>query len=104
MSRYLIVLLSSAILLATAVAVRAQDSESKRQPGVPLTKPVEGPASGSQNAGSTGWTGGAGSTQMGVTSEGRPESNQPEVVKGLDPGKDGAGQNGTRQPPSKESK
>jgi hypothetical protein len=76
--------LSAVILLGSAIAVPAQGYDDRRQPGVAPTQSKVGPASGSQNMSSTGWTGGEGSTHMDVTHEGPPESGQPEVAKGHD--------------------
>ncbi len=84
MLSYLPIALSIAILAGTGTAF-ATDSDAKSQPGMPSTGLQDGPNSGTQNMGSTGWTGGEGSTRMGVTDEGG--SGQPAVVKGLDPKK-----------------
>ncbi|MGA7328288.1 MAG: hypothetical protein WBX25_28315 [Rhodomicrobium sp.] len=86
MRSYLPIALSIAILAGTGTAF-ANDSNAKSQPGVPPTGLQDGPNSGTQNMGSTGWTGGEGSTRMGVTDEGPRGSGQPAVVKGLDPKK-----------------
>ena len=85
--------LSAAVLIAIGVPALVQadeqsHKEDKTQPGAPKNEMKDGPDSGSKNMGSTGWTGGEGTSWTGVTAEGRPESNQPETAKGLDPTKD----------------
>jgi hypothetical protein len=65
------------------------DCDPNKQAASP-SQPKEGPNSGSQNLGSTGWTGGEGTTRMGVTDEGPPGSGHPEIAKGLDPKNDTA--------------
>jgi hypothetical protein len=61
----------------------------------PLTKPKDGPQSGSApgNMGSTGWTGGTGGSHIGIADE-HSASNpgQPETAKGLDPTKPDTGE------------
>jgi hypothetical protein len=80
-----IAIVSIAAFFGIASVAGADDSDRKKQPGVPPTDLQDGPRSGSQNSGSTGWTGGGGgSSHMGVTQEGSPGSGQPEVAKGLD--------------------
>ena len=93
-----VAVLSAAVLIAIGVPALVQadeqshdkqsHKEDKTQPGAPKNEMKDGPGSGSQNMGSTGWTGGEGTSWTGVTAEGRPESNQPETAKGLDPTKD----------------
>jgi hypothetical protein len=85
--------LSAAVLIAIGVPALVQADEQshkgdKTQPGAPKNEMKDGPDSGSKNMSSTGWTGGEGTSWTGVTTEGRPESNQPETAKGLDPTKD----------------
>jgi hypothetical protein len=84
--------LSAAVLIAMGVPALVQADEPSHKedktPGTPKNELKDGPDSGSQNMGSTGWTGGRGQTYTGVTTEGPPESNQPETAKGLDPTKD----------------
>jgi hypothetical protein len=88
MRRYTVAVLPVLLALVAGNAAFGQDTDPKKRPGVPMTPTQDGPKSGSRNMGSTGWTGGEGSTQMGVTEEGPPGSGQPEVAKGLDPLKD----------------
>jgi hypothetical protein len=103
MSYYSKLSLSAAILLGSAIAALAQGPDDRRQPGVAPTPSKIGPASGSQNIGSTGWTGGEGSSHMDATQEGPPGSGQPEGAKGHDL-KGGDPQKDTGQPRGKESK
>jgi hypothetical protein len=88
MGSYFVRVLGFAVLLGIGSTANAQDSNQKQRPDVPLTAPKDGPSSGPQNMGSTGWTGGEGKSHTGVTEQGPPESGQPELAKGLDLKKD----------------
>jgi hypothetical protein len=92
------IVFSAAILLGTAIGAVGQDVNDKKRPDTPPTDLKEGPHSGSENMGTTGWTGGAGTSRMGVTEDGPQGSDHPQVAKGLDPTKD---KTTTASPPRK---
>jgi hypothetical protein len=73
-------------------AKQQECAQTESQPK-PATPPEQGPKSGPNNMGSTGWTGGmpdAGSGKPGSSSAQNPE--QPATAKGLDPTEPNASQ------------
>lgn len=82
------------ILIAGTLPVLAQPAgeakagcANKTNSNASPTAPRNGPNSGTQNMGSTAWTGVTGGSHIG-TSNGSSDTGQPRTAKGVDPTKD----------------
>src|SRR6202012_6052041 len=91
---YGISLLAAALIgIGTAAYGQSADTsgqgcQAKAQPTEPATAPKDSSTSGSQNMGSTGWTGGKGVNASDDGPSKGSGSYQPETAKGLDLKKD----------------
>jgi hypothetical protein len=83
-------MLAAGLVLALATLAASAQTNEKAKPDEPATAPVAGPNSGTApgGAGSTGWSGGTGGSNIGTSphapSPGSP-TEQPPTATGLDP-------------------